>query len=104
MAGPLAAAAALAPIITIGPVTADAVPLIISPVLPRTLLRFLGFTESSPASARLRLIASSAVHSSWNSSNSIRPLWSLSYFTSSSFALPESISSFTVSRALRSSL
>ena len=47
MAGPLVAAAALAPIITIGPVTADAVPLIISPVLPRTLLRFLRFTSSS---------------------------------------------------------
>ena len=73
--------------------------------LPVFMALSSAFLASSVASAaRLRLIASSAVHSSWNSSNSIRPLWSLSYFTSSSFALPESSVSFTVSRALRSSL
>eukprot|EP00964_Phaeocystis_antarctica_P026816 scaffold15092_cov58-Phaeocystis_antarctica.AAC.3 len=50
------------------------------------------------------MVASSAVHSCWNSSNSIRPLWSLSYLASCAAACAEVIFSPTVSSALRSSL
>ena len=63
---------------------------------------FMSFSLIVPA--RLRATRLSETHSSTNSSNSIRPLWSLSYLSSSSFALPESISRPTSLSALRSSL